>query len=88
MRYVTKSEVELNLKSTFSWGFPCFMSTECFYSKMGVNRCRIKSPAVTERERTLATKKITTKIGGCFTERLVTTPEGGTQRNFLGKVDF
>ena len=64
------------------------MSTECYYSKMGVNSYRMKSPAVTKGGRTLATKKITTKIGGYFTERLVTTHEGGTQRNFFGKVDF
>ena len=49
------------------------MSTECYYSKMGVNSYRMKSPAVTKGGRTLATKKITTKIGGYFTERLVTT---------------
>ena len=64
------------------------MSTECYYSKMGVNSYRMKSPAVTKGGRTLATKKITTKIGGYFTERLVTIPEGGTQRNFFGKVDL
>ena len=64
------------------------MSTECYYSKMGVNSYRMKSPAVTKKGRTLSTKKITTKIVGYFTERLVTTHEGGTQRNFFGKVDF
>ena len=64
------------------------MSTECYYSKMRVNSYRMKSPAVTKGGRTLETKKITTKIDGYFTERLVTTPEGGTQRKFIGKVDF
>ena len=64
------------------------MSTECYNSKMWVNSYRMKSPAVTKGGRILATKAISTKIGGYFTERLVTTHEGGTQRNFFGKVDF
>ena len=64
------------------------MSMECYYSKMGVNSYRIKSPAITKGGRTLATRKITTKICGYFTERLVTTHEGGTKRNFFGKVDL
>ena len=64
------------------------MSTESYYSKMGVNSYRMKSPAVTKGGRTLATKKITTKIGGYFTERVVTPHEGGTHRNFFGKVDL
>ena len=57
-------------------------------SKNGGQQLQMKSPAVTKGGRTLATKKITTKIGGYFTERLVTTHEGGTQRNFFGKVDL
>ena len=61
------------------------MSTESYYSKMGVNSYTMKSPVVTKGGRT---KKITTKIDGYFTKRLVTTHEGGTQRNFFGKVDF
>ena len=64
------------------------MSTECYYSKMGVNSYRMKSPAVTKGGRTLSTKKITTKIGGYFTERLVTTPEAGNPKKFPWKVDF
>ena len=51
------------------------MSTECYYSKMGVNSYRMKSPAVIKGGRRLATKKTTTKIGGYFNERLVTTPK-------------
>ena len=64
------------------------MSTESYYSKMGVNSYTMKSPAVTKGGRTLATKKITTKIGGYFNERLVTTQEGGTQRDVFGKEDL
>ena len=61
------------------------MSTECYYSKMGVNSYRMKSPAVTKGGRTLATKKITTKIGGYFTEMFVTTPEGGNPKKLPWK---
>ena len=56
-------------------GFPCFMSTECYYSKMMVNSYRMKSLAVMKGGRTPSTKIITNKIGVYFNERLVTTPE-------------
>ena len=59
------------------------MSMECYYSKMGVNSYRIKSPAFIKGGRTLATRKITTKIRGYFTERL--TPEGGNPKKLPWK---
>ena len=61
------------------------MSMTYYYSKMGVNSYRIKSPAVTKGGRTLATRKITTKIRGYFTERLLTTLEGGTPKKLPWK---
>ena len=61
------------------------MSMECYYSKMGVNSYRIKSPAVIRGGITLATRKITTKIHGYFTERLLTTLEGGNPKKLPWK---
>ena len=74
--------IKLSLKTFHA---ELFRLKSCYYSKMGVNSYRMKSPAVTKGGRTLATKKITTKIGGYSTKRLVTTHEGETKETSLEK---
>ena len=69
----------------FQGGFLVSCPRSLITQKWGVNSYRMKSPAVTKGGRTLATKKITTKIGGYLTKRLVTTHEGETKETSLEK---